>query len=325
MDVLSDALRGFRFSGAIFIDADLTAPWAVMTPSSADIAEILAVGADHVIPYHLVTEGECTVAIRAREPVRLTDGDIAMFPHGDVHTLASGHGIAPTALSRDFVGNVLKRRSILPIRHGGGGSTTKLLCGFFVMDRWYGQHMVKGLPPLVSVHVGIEGGQQLLAAVARRSIQEAKAHGLGSDALVCRLSEFLFLDALRLIIRNGDAPVLGWLAGLRDPSIRHALSLMHARPQHQWSIQALAHDCGMSRSRFVEKFSSLIGSPPMKYLAQWRMTLAARDLSERDATVMEIADRYGYSSETSFTRAFRRAFNVPPATFRRSRPGSQRQ
>lgn len=325
MDVLSHALRGFRFAGAIFIDADLTAPWAVVTPSSADIADILAVDADYVIPYHLVTEGECTVTILGREPVRLTSGDIALLPRGDVHTLASQGGVTPTVLSRDFVNSVLKRTTILPIRHGGGGRTTKLLCGFFVMDRWYGQHLVKGLPPLVSVHVGNEGGQQLLAAVARRSIQEAKARGLGSDALICRLSEVLFLDALRLIVKTGDAPVMGWLAGLRDPSIRHALSLMHARPQHPWSIQALASDCGMSRSRFVGKFSSLIGSPPMKYLAQWRMTLAARDLSERDATVMKIADRYGYSSEASFTRAFRRAFGLPPATFRRSQPWSKEQ
>jgi AraC family transcriptional regulator, alkane utilization regulator len=322
VDALSDALRGFRFSGAVFIDADLTLPWAVVTPSSAEIADALAVRADHVIPYHLVTEGECTVTILGQESVRLTGGDIALFPHGHVHTLASHFGVPPIRLSGDFVGSVLKRRSVLPIRHGGGGSATRMLCGFFVMDRWYAQHLVKGLPPLVSARVGGEGGQQLLAAVARRSIEESKAGGPGSDALVCRLSEVLFLDALRLVIRDAQAPVMGWLAGLRDPFIGHALSLIHARPQQPWSVQALARDCGMSRSRFVGRFSALIGSPPMKYLAQWRMTLAARDLSERDATVMEIADRYGYGSEASFTRAFRRAFNIPPATFRRSQLGN---
>jgi len=324
VDVLSEALRGFRFSGAIFIEAELTGPWAVVTPSAMDITAVLSLGADHVIPYHLVTAGECTVTLRGREPVLLTSGDIALFPHGDVHTLASQGGIPPTVLSRDFVGNVLKRRSVLPIRHGGGGGTTQMLCGFFVMDHWYGQHLVKGLPPFVSGHVGNEGGQQLLAAVARRSIQEEKARGPGSDALICRLSEVLFLEALRLIVKDGSVPVMGWLAGLRDPSIHHALSLIHARPQHPWSVAALARDCGMSRSGFVGRFSSLIGSPPMKYLAQWRMTLAARDLSEQDATVMEIADRYGYGSEASFTRAFRRAFNIPPATFRREQHGNHR-
>ncbi|MBE0625995.1 MAG: AraC family transcriptional regulator [Burkholderiales bacterium] len=318
MDALSDALRGFRFSGAIFLDAELTRPWAVVTPSSADIADALAVRADHVIPYHLVTEGECTVTIPGQAPVRLTGGEIVMIPHGNVHTLASQVDVPPIQLPREFVDSVLKRRSILPIRHGGGGGTTRMLCGFFAVDRWYAQHLVKGLPPLVSAHVGSDGGQQLLAAVARRSIEESKAGGPGSDALVCRLSEVLFLDALRLIVKDAQVPVMGWLAGLRDPHIRHALSLIHARSQQQWSIQTLANDCGMSRSSFVEKFSALIGSPPMKYLAQWRMTLAARDLSERDTTVMEVADRYGYSSEASFTRAFRRAFNIPPATFRRS-------
>jgi Cupin len=130
VDALSDALRGFRFSGAVFIDADLTLPWAVVTPSSAEIADALAVRADHVIPYHLVTEGECTVTILGREPVRLTGGDIALFPHGHVHTLASHFGVPPIRLSGDFVGSVLKRRSVLPIRHGGGGSATECCVDF---------------------------------------------------------------------------------------------------------------------------------------------------------------------------------------------------
>ena len=130
MDVLSEALRGFRFSGAIFIEAELTGPWAVVTPSAMDITAVLSLGADHVIPYHLVTAGECTVTLRGREPVLLTSGDIALFPHGDVHTLASQGGIPPTVLSRDFVGNVLKRRSVLPIRHGGGGGRHKCCADF---------------------------------------------------------------------------------------------------------------------------------------------------------------------------------------------------
>lgn len=321
MDALSDALKGFRLSGAIFIDADLTAPWAVVTPLSGDIAAIVATGADRVIPYHLVTEGECTVSIPGGDCVRLTSGDIVLFPHGDRHILASQAGVPAVVLSRDFVAGVLKRKTVLPIRHGGDGSATKLLCGFFALDRWCGEHLVKGLPHLISARVGSEGGQQLLAALARRSIQETVAPGPGSNALVCRLSEVLFVDALRLVIARGDAPLSGWMAGLRDPSIRHALSLLHARPQHPWDIESLAGFCTMSRSKFVARFSSLVGLPPMKYLAHWRMTLAARDLTECDATVMQIADRYGYGSEASFTRAFRREFNIPPATFRRSELG----
>ncbi|HYB50622.1 MAG TPA: AraC family transcriptional regulator [Burkholderiaceae bacterium] len=317
MDALSAGLRGFRISGAVFIDAHLTAPWAVVTPASADIADIIATEAAHVIPYHLVTDGECFVRIRGSGSVHLASGDIAMFPHGDTLVLESSPDTRPIALSRGFVEDVLKRSTVLPIRHGGGGRTTRMLCGYFAMDRWCGEHLVRGLPPVLCAHVGSEGGQQLLAVLARRSIEETVSSGPGSNAVICRLSEVLFVDALRLVIARDDAPLTGWLAGLRDPAIRQALSGIHARPEHAWDIQSLSKSCGMSRTKFIERFSSLVGSPPMKYLAQWRMVLAARDLREHDATIMQIADRCGYGSEASFTKAFRKAFDVPPATFRR--------
>jgi AraC-like DNA-binding protein len=319
VDVLSEALRGFRVSGSMFIDADLKAPWAIVTPSSAEIASALGVESDRVIPYHLVTEGSCLVTVEGQAPMRLVAGDIALFPHGHVHVLASDERIAPTPLSRAFVERVLARRTILPIRHGGTGQPVKLLCGFFAIDKWGGDHLVKGLPAVLSARIGTDGGRGLLAAVARHSIEARVTGGPGSDALVCKLSEILFVDALRQFILNSDAAVPGWLAGLRDPAICRALALVHARPKDAWDVRSLASACAMSRSTFVARFTEVLGSSPMKYLTRWRLTLAARDLSDADITVMQVADRYGYGSEAAFTRAFRSAFDMPPATFRRAK------
>jgi len=319
VDVLSEALRGFRVSGSMFIDADLKAPWAIVTPSSAEIASALGVDSDRVIPYHLVTEGSCLVTVAGQAPMRLMAGDIALFPHGHVHVLASHECVAPAPLTRAFVEQVLARRTILPIRHGGTGQPVKLLCGFFAIDKWGGDHLVRGLPAVLSARIGTDAGRGLLAAVARHSIQARVTGGPGSDALVCKLSEILFVDALRQFILNGDAAVPGWLAGLRDPAISRALALVHARPKDAWDVRSLASACAMSRSTFVTRFTAVVGSPPMKYLARWRLTLAARDLSDANITVMQVAHRYGYGSEAAFTRAFRSAFDVPPATFRRAR------
>ena len=305
-------------SGSMFIDADLKAPWAIVTPSSAEIASALAVESDRVIPYHLVTEGCCLVTVEGRAPMRLIAGDIALFPHGHVHVLASHEGIAPTPLSRAFVERVLARRTVLPIRHEGTGQAAKLLCGFFAIDKWGGDHLVKGLPPVLSARIGTDSGRGLIAAVARHSIEARVTGGPGSDALICKLSEILFVDALRQFIVNSDAAVPGWLAGLRDPGVSRALALMHARPKDAWDVRSLASACAMSRSTFVARFTEVVGSPPMKYLTRWRLTLAARDLSDADITVMQVADRYGYGSEAAFTRAFRSAFDMPPATFRRA-------
>jgi AraC family transcriptional regulator, alkane utilization regulator len=319
VDVLSEALKGFRVSGSIFIDADLKAPWAIVTPSSAEIASALGVESDRVIPYHLVTEGSCLATVERQAPMRLVAGDIALFPHGHVHILASNEGIAPTGLSRAFVERVLTRRNILPIRHGGAGQAVKLLCGFFAIDKWGGDHLIKGLPAVLKARIGTDGGQGLLAAVARHSIEARVTGGPGSDALVCKLSEILFVDALRQFILNSDTALPGLLAGLRDPAICRALALVHARPKDPWDIRSLASACAMSRSTFLDRFTEAVGSPPMKYVARWRLTLAARDLSDADITVKQVADRYGYGSEAAFTRAFRSAFDIPPATFRRAR------
>jgi AraC-like DNA-binding protein len=251
--------------------------------------------------------------------MRLVAGDIALFPHGHVHILASHEGVAPAPMSREFVERVLARRTILPIRHGGTGQPVKLLCGFFAIDKWGGDHLVKGLPAVLSARIGSDSGRRLLAAVARHSIEARVTGGPGSDALVCKLSEILFVDALRQFILNSDAALSGWLAGLRDPAICRALALVHARPKDAWDVRSLASACAMSRSTFVARFTEVVGSPPMKYLTRWRLTLAARDLSDADITVMQVADRYGYGSEAAFTRAFRSAFDIPPATFRRAR------
>jgi AraC-like DNA-binding protein len=323
VDALSDALRSLRISGSMFIDADLKAPWAVVTPSSRDIACALGNEHDHVIPYHLVTEGECLVTVEgAATP--LAAGDMALFPQGHVHVLGSHENVAPLPLRKEFVEAVLARRSVLPIRHGGDGRTVKLLCGFFTLERWGAEHLTMGLPALITARIGTRGGQELLAAVARGSIDAKLAGGPGSDALVCKLSEILFIEALRQFVSQGFVPARGWLAGLRDPAIRHALALLHSLPQQDWDIQSLAATCAFSRSKFAAAFTRLVGSSPMKYLAQWRMILAARDLSDGGVSVKQLAERYRYGSEAAFAKAFRKIFGTPPAAFRRGQHGSSK-
>jgi AraC-like DNA-binding protein len=316
VDALSDALRSLRISGSMFIDADLKAPWAVVTPSSRDIAAALGNEKDRVIPYHLVTEGECLVTVEGAS-TQLAAGDMALFPHGHVHVLASHAGVVPLPLAKEFVQGVLARRSVLPIRHGGEGKPVKLLCGFFAIERWGAEHLTAGLPALITARIGTRDGQDLLAAVARGSIDAKVAGGPGSEALVCKLSEILFIDALRQFVSRDIVPVRGWLAGLRDPAIGRALALLHRLPQDDWDIEALASACAFSRSKFVASFTRLVGLSPMKYLAQWRMILAARDLSDGALSVKQIAERYRYGSEAAFSKAFRKTFDTPPAAFRR--------
>jgi AraC-like DNA-binding protein len=109
----------------------------------------------------------------------------------------------------------------------------------------------------------------------------------------------------------------GWLAGVRDPAIGKAMSLMHARPAHDWTIDELAKEVGMSRSVLAERIAKLAGIPPMHYLAKWRMQVASELLTSGKTNLAGIAADVGYESEASFSRAFKKMVGVPPSTWRR--------
>jgi transcriptional regulator GlxA family with amidase domain len=127
----------------------------------------------------------------------------------------------------------------------------------------------------------------------------------------------MFVEAVRRYIETLPPEETGWLAGLRDPAVGEALALMHARPQQAWSAEELARRVSLSRSAFAERFTTLIGRPPMRYLAAWRMQLAAQALRDTGKTIAQIAYEVGYESEAAFTRAFRRELGQPPAAWRR--------
>ena len=133
------------------------------------------------------------------------------------------------------------------------------------------------------------------------------------------LGELMFLEVVRRYIAGLPAHDTGWLAGLRDPAVGRALALIHARPAHPWTLETLAAESGLSRSALAERFADLVGEPPMQYLTRWRLTLAAAALRSSGRAIAQVAEEYGYESESAFNRAFKREFEVPPAAWRRQR------
>ena len=139
----------------------------------------------------------------------------------------------------------------------------------------------------------------------------------GAATVITKLSELLFVEAVRSHIAALPREETGWLAGLRDPAIGRALSLMHARINEDWTADALARQVNLSRSTFADRFAALIGVPPMRYLLNWRMQVAAHKLRETREAIARIAFEVGYESEAAFTRAFRRELGQPPAAWRK--------
>jgi AraC-like DNA-binding protein len=314
MDALSETLRVVRLVGAIFIHGRFTAPWCYNSPRADTAAALLEPGAERVVIFHLITEGECFVELAGQPPVHLVAGDAVVFPQGDAHRMASQPGLPPPEGARLAV--VLARRP-RQLAYGGGGPATRLVCGYLACDDRLARMLLAGLPQMVRVNVrGSDAGAWLESSV-RYALGEVRSPRPGGAGVLAKLAEVLFIEVLRLYMNEQEEGRTGWLAGVRDRITGAALSAMHQNPAHPWTLDELARASGTSRSVLAERFQHVVGSSPMQYLTQWRMVLAASLLRHGNAPLAGIAADVGYQTDTAFSRAFRREFGAPPAAWRR--------
>lgn len=269
-----------------------------------------------MIIYHYLTDGRAYAQLPGGSRRDLGPGNVVIFPHGDAHTLGSGAG-RPVDSLKIFAKNLSNGLKV--VRYGGGGELAKFVCGYMTCDPGLIEVVLARLPSMFVVDIANDAAGQWLANSIQFSVREAGAPGTGSDVVLARLSEVLFIETLRRFIQNLPDQQNGWLAGARDPVVGETLALLHKNPAHPWTIVNLAHQVGVSRTRFVERFRHFLGEHPMAYLERWRIKLAAEILMSSDSNVGEIAAEVGYASEAAFNRTFRREFGCPPAQFRRSR------
>jgi AraC-like DNA-binding protein len=220
-------------------------------------------------------------------------------------------------ISTESVFGKIAGRDLTPLRSGGGGASTRFVCGFMACDPLLCAPILEGLPALLKVNIRSDRSGQWLEQSILHLVEEAGAHRAGSEAMLAKLSEALFVDLLRRYVSGLPEQQDGWLAGARDPIVGRSLALLHGRVHHPWTIAELAAQVGLSRSALVERFSRYLSEPPMAYLTGWRLRLAARALTATARGVAEIASDVGYESEAAFNRAFKRTFGVPPARYRR--------
>jgi len=316
MDALSETLRVVRLVGAIFIKGRFTAPWCYYSPHADSCAPILEPGAERVVIFHMITEGDCIVQIDGIEPVHLTAGDVVVFPQGDEHLMSSELGVQPAKASRGLESILTKRPRELS--YGGGGRMTRLVCGYLACDSRLARMLMAGLPKVLKVNVRGSNAGAWLEASVRYALAEARSPRPGGAGVLAKLSEVLFIEVLRLYMNEQGEGRTGWLAGLGDRVVGKALNALHQRPAHAWTLEELARESNTSRSVLAERFQELVGSSPMQYLTQWRMLLAANLLSRSNAPLARIAEDVGYQTDTAFSRAFRREFGAPPAAWRRA-------
>ncbi len=312
MDAFSEILAGVKLSGAVFFSAEFSAPWGSNSGGPISAAR----GAAHVVFYHLLLDGTAHVEMADGRALDLQAGDIVVFPNSDPHFISSGKGLKSHSFPDYGIDNKIKARDLSPLRAGGGGNVTKFVCGYMSCDPHLSKPVLSGLPAVFKVNIRTDRSGHWLETSILHLMDEAASGRIGSEAMLAKLSEALFVDTLRRYVAGLPEQQLGWLTGARDPIVGKSLGLMHSRVAHPWTIADLADEVGISRSALVERFTRYLDEPPMTYLTRWRLQLAARSLERTSRGVADVAADVGYESEAAFNRAFKREFGQPPGRYR---------
>jgi len=314
VDAFSDVLRVIRLSGGVFLEAQLSAPWLMKGRLSPDDCKAFQVAPSLVIASHFVVSGQMQLQVGDDEPMTVRAGELVLLPHNDVHAFGSQLDIEPFSQPEAVKSKAAGEFTRIDL--GGGGEATQLLCGYLGSDHAFGP-LLSSLPSVLKLDVRSTPLGAWVESSFRFAVSQIAAGRVGSTTVIAKLSELLFVEAVGQYIAGLPDDKQGWLAGLRDAQIGKALALLHAKPAMGWSAEALASEVGMSRSGFAERFTTLVGQPPMQYLTNWRMQLAAQRLRESPESIATIGFGVGYDSEAAFSKAFKREIGVAPAAWRR--------
>ena len=318
MDALSDVLRVAHLTGGVFLHADFFAPWCMAARVAPEHCAPALGPASHLILYHYVVEGDFHIRVEGQggEDLIIGAGEVVLLPRNDPHLMGSDLSLPPVAGS-DII-QPPKDGELLSIHHGGGGGRTRMICGFLGCASAEGNPVISTLPPLLKLNVEQGGAAEWIRSTFQYAAEEVSAGRPGSETVLAKLSELLFVEAVRRYAEALPDGQTGWLAGLREPYVARALALLHRDIARRWTVDDLGREVGLSRSALADRFIRLIGVPPMHYLANWRMQVATQKLRNTSASLAQIAEIIGYDSEAAFSRAFKKAFGAAPATWRRS-------
>ena len=306
MDILADVFAATRFGEATTVQFRPRRPWGVHYDAEGRAG------------FHAVLRGSCWVVFEdERAAVRLEAGDMLLVPHGWGHGLA-GAPETPLMPFREWCNGA----KVAPVPPSSGPDETLIMCGGYPLETEAPHPLLALLPQVIHIPRRAYAQANDVAAILRLLELESKGERLGAAAIRSRLFDALFMYAIRHWVESRPDEARTWVEAMHDPTIGHAVALIHRRPHEEWTVDSLAHEVALSRAAFSRRFTSTIGEPPLTYLTRWRMSMASRLLRETSQTLARIAATVGYQSEHAFSKAFRRERGVPPGHYRDQRPSS---
>lgn len=309
-------LAAVRLSASVFLDASFSAPFGVRVPKYYDAATPMA-RLQHISLLHLVIGGRSTFETATGERRDVGEGDIIFLPFADKHRFWRGD--PPEWAAADKIVKPGPIEGLGTVDYGGGGEEFRLVCGFIGSSEFLFVPVFRTLPTLLIERVDEDRVGSLIAATVREIMALVAAATPGSQAMLGRLMELVFLEVLRRHVARLPEGSSGWFAALNDPVVGRALHHLHSEPARRWTIGEIAEEVGSSRSVLAERFKTLLGRPPIDYLAGWRIQLAAERLRVGHESIPSIAANVGYQSEAAFIRAFKRITGMTPGRWREAR------
>ena len=304
MDALTEALNGVRLCSTIHCPSEMSGRWGLRVHHKG--------GA----PFYILLHGSSWLEVEGQEPVRLEPGDFVIMPHDSPHTIKDALDTPAQSLYHLLEQHPPDADGVW--RLGGGGHTTVAIGGCFYFEEAHTSPLLRALPPLL--HIRGEQGKAVewLAPTVQYIASEARSGRPGAEAVITRLSDVLFVQAVRTYICHLPEGEHNWLRAMTDPEIGQALMLIHQQPEQPWKVDTLATKVAMSRSAFAARFTQLVGEPTLRYVTRWRIHKAARLLRQSRDSVAGVALQVGYKSEAAFSRVFKQWTGKAPATFRRA-------
>ncbi|MCP3870450.1 MAG: AraC family transcriptional regulator [Gammaproteobacteria bacterium] len=303
-DPLGEVLQLLQLTGVLYCSAELTAPWGIELPALSGVMNV-----------EVVTSGHCWIELEGQAPVFMPEGSLVLIPRGSRHKLRGNPADKTTWLEEIPIERIGDRFEVM--RFGGGGRLTRITYYGVRFDPYLADRLIRLLPDMLHVRTHGEDGGWLNSTI-RFIAQEAQQRLPGSETVITRLADILVIQAIRTWIESVREQERGWIAGLHDRQIGKAMTLMHRHPGHDWRVESLARETGMSRSGFSARFTMLVGESVLQYLTGLRMQLAHRELRQSTDSLAKIAERVGYHSEPAFNRAFKRVMGTPPGAVRRA-------
>jgi AraC-like DNA-binding protein len=311
MDTIDRLLADLRQESCVFCRLEATEPWRIHK------------GTSYVAPFYTMLSGRARIET-ANTIYDLYEGDFLVLPNGEPHDLTGFVSSAPsvpllTLLDRAGIEPYrrgMRYRKTIYLQHGGGGSQSAILVGIFSFGDPRQNPLLTALPPVLVVRCGTDCNVPWLKTIPNAIAEELSEGHPGSNLVIVRLVDLLFMQALRKYLATDLDTAVGWIRGIRDPLVGQAISCMHAAPEHPWTVRSLAQEVGCSRAVFAQRFSTLVGQGAISYLTSWRMHVAAGLLLDGNHNIKTVSRRVGYRSDAAFSIAFKRWAGIPPSQYR---------